>query len=207
MSLGLLIFTRYPEPGRSKTRLIPALGASGAAKLHQKMATHTLHQARTFAQNLSDPLDITVWFSGGNVALMQAWLGTGINYQPQPDGDLGDRLLSALESHFQHSQHPALVIGTDCPDLTAPILAQALVAFTDHDLVFGPAADGGYYLIGMKTVIPQLFQNMAWSSDQVLSTSLAMAQDLELSTALLPQLTDIDRPEDLRHLPQAWFDE
>lgn len=200
MTAGLLVFTRYPEPGQSKTRLIPALGAMGAAQLHQKMAEHTLHQAKMFAQEISVPLELTVWFTGGDVALMQAWLGAGINYEVQPSGDLGDRLLHALAHHFRVNSQPALVIGTDCPDLRTPILHQALAALSNHDLVLGPAQDGGYYLIGLKNVIPDLFQNMAWGSDQVLSTSLAIAQRLGLSTACLPQFPDIDRPEDLRHL-------
>ncbi|AFY60453.1 TIGR04282 family arsenosugar biosynthesis glycosyltransferase [Synechococcus sp. PCC 6312] len=205
MTLGLLIFTRHPEPGRSKTRLIPALGATGAAQLHQTMAEHTLHQARTFAQAIPEPLEIMVWFTGGDLALMQTWLGTGINYQTQPEGDLGARLLYALGHHFQTTDHPAFVIGTDCPELTVPILTQAQAALTNHDLVIGPAQDGGYYLIGLKKLIPELFQNMAWGSDQVLRKSLTIAQDLGLSTALLPELTDIDRPADLRHLHQARF--
>ncbi|MDS3861520.1 TIGR04282 family arsenosugar biosynthesis glycosyltransferase [Thermosynechococcaceae cyanobacterium BACA0444] len=204
MTLGLLIFTRYPEPGRSKTRLIPALGATGAAQFHQKMAEHTLHQARTFAQAIKSR-QITVWFTGGNVKLMQAWLGTGINYQIQPEGDLGARLLYALGHHFQTTDHPALVIGTDCPELTVPILTQAQEALTNHDLVIGPAQDGGYYLIGLKKVIPELFQTMAWGSDQVFRKSFAIAQDLGLSTALLPELTDIDRPDDLPQLDLAGF--
>lgn len=205
MTIGLLIFTRYPEPGRSKTRLIPFLGAEGAAQLHRQMAAHTLHQARSLTEEISEPLEITVWFTGGDFALMKTWLGSGITYQMQPAGDLGHRLLSALEHHFQHNAHPALVIGSDCPALTVPILIQALDALADHDLVLGPAEDGGYYLIGMKEVIPRLFANISWSSEQVLGESLAIAQQLGLSTALLPQLTDIDRPADLHRLPQAGF--
>jgi len=207
--LGLIIFTRYPEPGQAKTRLIPALGITQATQLHQRMAEHTLHQAQTLAQHLDQGLEITVWFRGGNAGLMRAWLGAELNYQSQPDGDLGLRLVHALTNHFDrnvdHNPAPVLIIGTDCPSLTPALLAQAYCLLENHDLVIGPAMDGGYYLISMKKLIPELFENIPWSSDQVLVQTLGIAERLLLTTVLLPPQTDIDRPEDLPFLAQAGF--
>jgi hypothetical protein len=178
---------------------------TGATQLHAKMAEHTLHQAKTLGQHLDQGLEITVWFQGGNRALMQAWLGTELNYQEQPSGDLGARLIQALEHHFTTKIAPVLVVGTDCPSLTPALLTQAYHLLATHDLVIGPAVDGGYYLIGLKKSIPALFTGVSWSSDQVLAQTLAIAQKLKLTTALLPPLTDIDRPEDLPLLAQAGF--
>jgi uncharacterized protein len=95
----------------------------------------------------------------------------------------------------------AVIIGTDCPGLDTRLLAQTFEALQTSDLVLGPALDGGYYLIGLRRVIPDLFENIAWSTDRVLSQTLGIAQGLNLSIHLLPELPDIDRPEDLKFLP------
>jgi rSAM/selenodomain-associated transferase 1 len=191
----LLIFTRYPLPGQSKTRLIPALGAAAAARLQRRMTEQTLTVAQTCG------VDIEVWFTGGTELQLQAWLGTEPSYRPQPSGDLGQRMQSAFEHTFLHGTSQVVIIGTDCPHLSADLLQRAFTQLQSHDLVLGEAADGGYYLIGLRHPIPQLFEQIPWSTHRVLTATLDMAHSLNLAVHLLPCLSDIDRPEDLAHLP------
>ena len=117
MSQHLIIFTRYPEAGKAKTRLIPALGPEGAAELHCQMAEHTLAQARSLQARL--PTSVEIQFVGGSAEQMQGWLGEDLHYQPQSAGDLGDRMAQAFQSAFAAGAVAAIVIGTDCPDLDA----------------------------------------------------------------------------------------
>ncbi len=191
----LIIFTRYPEPGKAKTRLIPALGAEGAADLHRQMANHTLVQVQ--ALQFQHPLCVEVRFAGGNRDLMQRWLGTDLMCTVQGEGDLGDRMARSFQSAFNAGVDRALTIGTDCPDLNAALLDQAFCQLQHHDLVLGPASDGGYYLIGLRRLIPQLFIGIEWSTAMVLERTLAIAAELNLSVALLPVLSDVDYPADL----------
>ncbi len=191
----LLIFTKYPTPGRVKTRLIPALGPEAAAALMQRLTAHTLAQAAAFAAG--QDIRLVVYYTGSTAADMQALFGPGLRYRPQAAGDLGARLVAALQETLSVGPHPVVIIGCDCPDLSPAILSAAFARLQDHDLVLGPAADGGYYLIGLTTVQPALFQDLAWGTDTVLAHTLAKAADAGLRTALLPTLRDLDRPEDL----------
>ncbi|MBM0741631.1 TIGR04282 family arsenosugar biosynthesis glycosyltransferase [Phormidium sp. CLA17] len=192
----LIIFTRYPEAGKAKTRLIPALGAEGAAALHRQMVDHTLQQAQIF--QFQHPACVEVRFAGGNRVLMQRWLGTDLMYTVQGEGDLGDRMARSFQSAFNSGVDRTLIIGTDCPDLNATLLERAFCQLQHHDLVLGPASDGGYYLIGLRRFIPQLFMNIEWSTDSVLERTVAIAAELNLSVALLPILSDVDYPADLK---------
>ncbi len=194
----LIIFTRYPEAGRSKTRLVPVLGADGAARLHQKMAENTVEQARCLQQIVA--VDIEVWFVGGDLDLMTAWLGEDLVFQQQPIGDLGDRMCAAMKSAFSKGYQAVVIVGTDCPDLDATLLADSFQALQHHQLVIGPAIDGGYYLIGLQALIPELFAGINWSTATVLPETLAIADRLGLKPLLLPCLTDIDVPQDLDYL-------
>ena len=128
---------------------------------------------------------------------MKAWLGDDLNYYPQATGDLGDRMKSAFYDAFQLNFSRVVMIGIDCPDLTINLLQDAFTGLKNHDLVLGKAADGGYYLIGLKQVIPELFQDIPWGTSQVLSFTQKIAEKLNLTTHLLPTLSDVDRPEDL----------
>jgi uncharacterized protein len=194
----LIIFTRYPEPGKVKTRLIPALGAAGAMALHQRMAEQTLAQARAF--RAQQPCQIEVWFVGSDTALMQAWLGDDVTFQPQPEGDLGDRMRLAFQAAFRNGHIAVTLVGTDCPELSALLIQQSFEALQHQALTLGPAQDGGYYLIGLQYLIPELFAGIAWSTSDVLESTLRIADRLTITPTLLPTLRDIDVPEDLEHL-------
>jgi uncharacterized protein len=191
----LIIFTRYPRPGQAKTRLIPALGPEGAARLQIAMTQHSLLQARGLKQ------PIAIYYTNGEERELRDWLGEDLCYCTQCAGDLGAKMLGAFWDRLGEGNGAAVIIGTDCPGLDTQLLAQTFEALQTSDLVLGPALDGGYYLIGLRRVIPALFDNITWSTDQVLSQTLAIAKGLNLSIHLLPELPDIDRPEDLKFLP------
>jgi uncharacterized protein len=190
----LIIFTRYPEAGKTKTRLIPALGTKGAADLHRQMTEHTLTQVK---QLQSNALSFEVRFAGGDLQLMQDWLGSDSSYQAQGDGDLGQRMARSLLEAFQSGAEKAVLIGTDCPDVNTEILAEAFAKLHHYNLVLGPAMDGGYYLIGLQSPIPELFIDIDWGTAKVLQQTVKIAETLNLSLIYLPYLADIDRPEDL----------
>jgi hypothetical protein len=191
----LIIFTRYPEPGKTKTRLIPALGAVGAANLQRQMTEHTIFQARELQKAAA--ITVEVRFVGGDLQLMQDWLGDDLVYQPQGDGDLGSRMGRSLFDAFERSAKQVIIIGSDCPGVNCQILATAFEQLQVFDLVLGPAMDGGYYLIGLQRPIPELFLNIEWGTTQVFQRTVDIAQKLKLSPIYLPLLADVDRPEDL----------
>ncbi|PSN10297.1 hypothetical protein C7293_28650 [filamentous cyanobacterium CCT1] len=191
----LMLFTRFPEPGRTKTRLIPHLGPAAAATLQRRMTEHVLAQVQGAAQHL--PLAVEVHFAGGSLEQMQSWLGDAVACYPQAEGGLGDRLVAAFSQSFALGRPGAIAIGSDCPALTADHLAAALAALHRVDVVLGPATDGGYYLIGLRQPEPALFEAIAWGTDRVLAQTLAAATAQGLTVELLTPLTDVDRPEDL----------
>jgi uncharacterized protein len=196
----LIIFTRYPTPGKVKTRLIPAVGSVGAARLHRQMTVNTLARSQSLQSEL--PITILVHFDGSYYQQMSDWLGTDLVYQSQGEGDVGERMARSFAAACQ-SNSSVVLIGTDCPELTTDILSQAFSLLqAGRDLVLGGAVDGGYYLIGMRDYHPELFVDIDWSTDRVLSQTVAIANHLNLSLGYLPALTDIDRPEDLLILTQ-----
>lgn len=191
----LIIFTRYPEPGKTKTRLIPVLGEEGAATLQRQMTESTLAEVKKLSRFY--PLSVEVHFAGGNEQLMQDWLGSSIIYRRQTEGDIGCRMASAFQESFEAGMDSIILIGIDCPNLNAQLMVQAFQALERHDLVLGPAQDGGYYLIGLRRFVPELFIGISWSTNEVLQQTQKIIQRLELAVAYLPLLSDIDRPEDL----------
>lgn len=196
MTETLIVFSRYPEAGKTKTRMIPALGAVGAAQLQQAMTEHTLKTALALASDRQTAIEIQ--FAGGNIDLMQSWLGRELQYKPQSAGDLGVKMRSAFESAFAMGKQRVVIIGIDCPDIDRHILTKAFNSLLDRDLVLGAAEDGGYYLIGLSRPQPQLFENITWGTGLVLQQTKDIAQQLNLKVDYLTTLADIDRPEDLK---------
>ncbi len=191
----ILIFTRYPVAGQVKTRLIPALGPDTAARLHRRMAEHVVTAARGLAEN--GDITIHIGCTGAPRKKFRSWLGHDLQYVQQIGADLGRRLQQGADAIFQSGPGPLVIIGSDLPDLNKAILANALDALKNTDMVIGPAADGGYYLIGMHRPNPELFENMDWGSSSVFARTTDAARWLGLTVAVLPTLHDVDRPEDL----------
>jgi rSAM/selenodomain-associated transferase 1 len=196
MNKCLIIFTRYPEPGKTKTRMIPDLGKEGAAKLQRYLTESTIQKGKLLQEQ--ENYRLQVYFSGGSHPLMVNWLGEDLDYICQSEGDLGERMKNAFADVFQQNISQAILIGTDCPELTVSLLSEAGKALNDHDLVLGKASDGGYYLIGLSRLIPPLFAHITWGSDQVFRQTQAIAEGLRLSIFYLKVLDDLDRPEDLK---------
>ncbi|MGK7934044.1 MAG: TIGR04282 family arsenosugar biosynthesis glycosyltransferase [Microcystaceae cyanobacterium] len=191
----VIIFTRYPEAGKTKTRMIPVLSAQGAANLQRQMTEHTLTTVTQLQQEF--PVRIAIFYTGGTLNLVKSWLQNECDYVDQGEGDLGVRLSAAFQNAFEQGREKVLIIGIDCPEITPTILRQGFEALSHHDLVLGPAIDGGYYLIGTRRWIPELFKGITWGTGEVLKETKAIAAQLSLNTVLLPQLADVDRPEDL----------
>jgi uncharacterized protein len=197
-AIKLIIFTRYPTPGTVKTRLIPAVGAVAAANLHRQMTENTLRQARILAARL--PISIEVHFDGDRSQPMADWLGVDLVYQSQGAGDLGVRMARSISKTFPAGAERVVLIGTDCPELTADILDRAFELLQSRDLVLGAAQDGGYYLIGMRQPQPELFVDIDWSTDRVCQQTIDIANRRNLSIGFVSTLADIDRPEDIPRL-------
>lgn len=197
MAAVLKIFSKAPVPGAVKTRLIPALGAEGAARLQRWLTRRTVAVACAAGYER-----VELWcapdrrhpFFGG---LARAY---PVVLRDQWGADLGERMLNAL------AHDPAcgtgVLVGSDCPDLDSVMLRAARHALTRDGaaVVLGPAMDGGYVLIGMHEPVPGLFSAMPWGTYAVLSLTRRRLEALGLATVELEPVRDLDRPEDLRLL-------
>ena len=194
----LTIFTRYPEPGITKTRLISALGEEGAAALQKKLTEKTIQKVEQLVK--TSTIEPVICFEGGDLVSMQNWLGPDRFYRQQVHGDLGKKLEKAFDDAFSAGAQRVVTIGCDCPGLTKEHIGRAFDALYLNDLVLGPATDGGYYLIGIKYPIDPLFDDIPWGTDKVFERTVSLAQQLCLSIEILEELHDVDRPEDLEHI-------
>jgi rSAM/selenodomain-associated transferase 2/rSAM/selenodomain-associated transferase 1 len=192
----IIIFTRYPEAGKCKTRLISILGAEGAAELQRRMTARMIEIGREYTGKAPD-FHLEVRYDGGSSELMAKTFGKA-DYQPQSEGDLGRRMLRALEDAFLDGFESVVIIGSDCPGISGELLERAFNHLQYYDLVIGPACDGGYYLIGMKQPIYSIFpENMPWGTPLVLKKTLQIAKKSKLAVFLLPELADVDLPQDI----------
>jgi hypothetical protein len=190
---AVLVMAKAPLPGTVKTRLHPLLGPERCAGLQAELIRHTL-------ETVSSPERRTymAYAPGKEADRDRVPAPPDVRLLLQRGADLGQRLAAAVTDAFADGAGPLLVIGTDAPTLTTEHLAAALTALENRDVVLGPALDGGYYLIGMRAPHPRLFALDAawWSTDKVLSTTLALAGDAGLRTELIAPLRDLDTPED-----------
>ncbi len=191
-----IVFTRYPQPGRTKTRLIPALGDRGAAWLQRRMTERTIETVRQWIAS-DERASAEVRFVGAAGWQMRQWLGRNLSYCDQGDGDLGDRLVRAFAAAFAGGAQQVTAVGIDCPGLSASLLQQAFSALAEADVVLGPANDGGYYLVALRQPEPALFAGIDWGTERVFQQTIDLARSLDRSVALLPALDDIDRAVDL----------
>jgi rSAM/selenodomain-associated transferase 1 len=199
MTCRLLIFTRYPVAGKTKTRLIPALGAAGAARLQRRLTEKLLAEARLLEARLG--ASTVLYHVGGSGQEMRGWLGR-VSCVEQAAGDLGRKMRSAFAETFAAGTGRAVLVGTDIPQLDAGILGRAFAALEAEDAVIGPSRDGGYYLIGLTAgaaphLLGPLFDDMTWSTGEIYAVTMARLAATGRSVFVLPTLADIDRPEDL----------
>ncbi|RIY13354.1 glycosyltransferase [Hymenobacter rubripertinctus] len=190
----LIIFARHPELGRVKTRLAAGIGNEAALVVYRRLLAHTRAVVAPLAAHK------TVWLVGEGSETAADW--AGFEQRPQPTGDLGEKMQAAFAHDFARPAQAAVIIGTDCPGLTTAHLTEAYAALRTHDLVLGPAVDGGYYLLGTRALHASLFEHKPWSTATVRAETLADAARLGLRVHLLPELQDVDTAADLR----AWHE-
>ncbi len=189
----LLLFTKAPEPGKVKTRLAAFLGRNAAADLYENLVHDCLEMSMS-----ADLCPIEIWCSPSTehdfFQHCRERYHTGL--QQQGPGDIGQRMSHAIRSALQHAEH-AVLIGADCPALNADDLEMAFNKLQQGtDVVLGPAEDGGYYLIGMSSYHPRLFENIPWSTHKVLAATEMHLRGQGLSWHLLPVHRDVDTAED-----------
>ena len=190
-----ILFTRYPEPGKTKTRLIRVLGPHGAADLQKQMTEHVLARTTGFVDERG--VDLEVRYEGGNRGLVEKWLGSHISYRSQGRGDVGTRMAQAFSQAFNQGKKRVVIVGSDCPGINEATVRTAFDLLDQFDLVLGPANDGGYYLIGLRQEKPQLFEDVPWGTAEVGASTLEIANRLGLRWVKVEPLDDVDREEDI----------
>ena len=186
------IFAKPPQPGLVKTRLIPEIGPAKAASVYRFCLEYALELAR------HSGLDYQLYLSqDSDDELFQEE-----QYSMQKGRDLGARMLHAFTDLLTANSDGAIIIGSDCLDLTIGHLQTAAQALADHELVLLPAIDGGYALVGCTRVNPELFRDVAWSTERVLEQTLANAEKLNYRVSLLETVRDIDTLQDLEQYPE-----
>lgn len=208
----LLVFGKLPEPGRTKTRLAPSLGAAGAADLYGAFLQDTLALARAVPG-----AEVELWIAPppragkastapreATVAPPAALAGTGVPVRRQVGADLGARLAAAFATSFAEGADHVLIVGSDHPTLPGAYLSRGFRALRSAQLVIGPTSDGGYYAVGLKRLAwpgaAALFRDIPWSTPEVLRLTRRRAESLDLCRAELPIWYDVDEPADLELL-------
>ena len=184
------LILKAPRAGEVKTRLARSIGAERATKIYRALVEHQLAQIPANWRTVIHfaPCDAE--------AEMRSWLGrfplNQLNFVPQPNGDLGSRLISAMDYGFASGADCVFFLGGDCPGLTQSYLEEAEAAFRDADMIIAPARDGGYVLLGLKKPMASIFEGIPWSSETVFAATLRAAIAAGVSFRCLPPLEDVD---------------
>jgi hypothetical protein len=192
---ALLVFAKCPQPGVVKTRLVPPLLPEDAAELYRRMLCDVMAKVK-----LLHNVERYLFYEDGKKAREYfAKRATSMSCFPQEGRDLGERIADAFRTVFAMGHHAAVVIGTDSPDLPVSYINTAfgLLESGECEAVFGPSEDGGYYLVGITRLYRELFIDVPWSSERVMSESLKRAKEIGLTISLLPTWHDVDIAADL----------
>jgi rSAM/selenodomain-associated transferase 1 len=186
----LVIFLKAPRPGQVKTRLAQTIGDAPACAAYRELVEVLL-------ESLSTLSNVELRYSPEDgLPEIQSWLRAGWQARPQGAGDLGRRLEAATAESFATNSERVVIIGSDCPTIMPSDIQDAWRALATHDLVLGPATDGGYWLIGLRSPCPALFRNIHWSTDQVLAQTRERAETSGLTVYLLREQADVDTAAD-----------
>ena len=201
MRRAVLIFVKYPEPGRVKTRLAATVGAERAAEIYRSMVREVL------AGLPDDAAAIACFDPAERRAEIERWLdeihpGKALHFLAQAEGDLGVRLERAFAAAFALGFEQVAAIGTDCVEIDDAIFRETWTALETRDVVLGPSEDGGYYVIALAAPCVSLFEKIPWSTERVLAETQARAADANLRVHLLPVRLDVDTEEDWRRARQ-----
>ncbi|MFQ5429887.1 MAG: TIGR04282 family arsenosugar biosynthesis glycosyltransferase [Phycisphaerae bacterium] len=190
----VIVFAKYPEPGRVKTRLIGPLTADQAADVHRRSLSLTLE---TVCDVPNAEVVLAVSPDG---ASFDELVRRTLRIEPQGDGDLGTRLSRVIEAEFARGAGRVIVVGSDCPQMSRTDVSRAFDLLSRDDVVLGPALDGGYYLLGLRRWHPSLFEAIDWSSQQVLNQTRRRAADAGLRVGCLAERRDVDDFDDIMAL-------
>jgi rSAM/selenodomain-associated transferase 1 len=189
----LVIFVRNPELGKVKTRLASSIGEEAALYVYRQL----IHCTQVNTQHI--PADKFVYYDS-YIPENDTWDDSIYAKHFQQGNDLGERMQNAFNDGFKQGYTSIVIIGSDCAGLSGKMVTKAFDALQENDFVIGPASDGGYYLLGMRSFYPELFLNKMWSTDTVYQDTLRDISFKNASVHILPKLTDIDTEEDLREM-------
>lgn len=189
----LIIFVKNQLKGKVKTRLAETVGNEQALRIYKKLTDYTCSVA-----NAVDA-DRQVWYSD-YIAKDDIWEKSRHVYAKklQQGNDLGERMYAAFCNAFNERYQKVVIIGSDCAELTANLISDSYQRLDDNDLVIGPSEDGGYYLLGMNRLYGRLFEDIPWSTAEVLPQTMQIAEKMDLDVYMLPELNDVDNEEDWR---------
>ncbi|MCK5667123.1 MAG: TIGR04282 family arsenosugar biosynthesis glycosyltransferase, partial [Thiotrichaceae bacterium] len=195
----IIIFARQPIIGQVKTRLIPVLGELGATQLYTRLLDHAINNV--LAAKIC-PLEICITPESDMDYFFSQYNRQKLTLSRQSQGDLGDRMYQAMHLALQNYSK-VILIGSDCPFISRAVLVQSVTTLNNHDMVFSPASDGGYVLIGAKNISAAVFENIQWSSEHVMSQSRQRLSAEQISWKELSVQHDIDVAADLNYLPDV----
>ncbi len=191
---ALIIFVKYPEPGKVKTRLAADIGEEKAAHIYSLMAKKIIEKVLA----PEDYHTFVFYDPPSETHRVNDWLGAG-DYElfPQSEGSLGSRIINSFDTVFSKGFKKTIIIGTDCIGVKSKLIREALYGLDNDDVAIGPAHDGGYYLLGLNSATPQIFQDIEWSTESVLKQTLDKVNTSGLGHFLLETLNDIDTIQDI----------
>lgn len=193
----LIIFVKAPRPGHVKTRMAKTIGDAASVSAYRTLVKVLINRLRKLSE-------IELRFSPDDAySEIQPWLSADWSAHPQGDGDLGQRLELAITTAFDSGHEKVVIIGSDCPFVSEGDIRSAWAALSDHDLVLGPATDGGYWLIGLRQPASSLFKQIDWSTSSVFQTTLQRARNAGLSIKVLRELSDVDTESDWKQFLTA----
>ena len=194
---AIIIFVKFPQKGKVKTRLAKDTGANFATEFYRICAEHILSEIKKLKK---DNFSAYVYCdSNFELEKVAGWVGKEFIVKAQIDGDLGERMSRSFNEVFHEGFSKALIIGTDVPDINSDLINSAASKLDENDFVIGPSSDGGYYLLGMNRPITEIFQDFNWSTSLVLQNTLDKIKSLELKVDLLDELIDVDTKNDLKN--------
>lgn len=194
---AIIVFTRFPVEGKVKTRLAKNMGNKFAVSFFRACAEHTFKELLKVEEMGSD---LFLFCSEENeIEQLMKWAGNNFKYYSQQGSNLGIKMYNAFNTVFKKGYKKAIIIGTDAPDISTNIMQSAISALDNYSVVIGPANDGGYYLLGFKSKLIDLFSGIEWSTDSVFDNTIEKLNNSEINYFMLDELTDIDTLEDLQY--------
>ncbi len=194
---AIIIFTKFPVEGKVKTRLAKNMGNKFAVSFYRKCAEHTFKELVKVKETGSE---LFLFCSEENeIEQVMKWAGNNFNYYSQQGDDLGLKMYNAFDTMFKIGYKKVIIIGTDVPDVSMKIVRSAISVLDNYSVVIGPANDGGYYLLGFKSKLIDLFSGIEWSTNSVFDNTIEKLNRSKINYFMLDELTDIDTLEDLQN--------